>query len=161
MFSVGHSMGSHRTEYIRKKKLVIKILENLANQQQFTKVFFANFQAYHVLKDVRMHESSEVTVKMAMSILKYFKHTNVSSDTVSPSSSAALPDPEGLLSSTIPSGVIASANKKVAEGTARKLRSMCLQMGKECQAAEYGTTTVIRYFAEISTASTLNKTTVC
>ena len=54
-------------------------------------------------------------------ILQYFKRINASIDTVPPSSSAALPSREGPLSSSIPPGAIASTNKKVAEGTAKKL----------------------------------------
>ena len=105
-------------------------------------------------KDVRT-ELSKVSVKMAMSILKYFKRTNASNNTVSPTSSAALPDPEGPLISSIPTGAIASAKKKVTEGTARKPHRGPYHMLADgqrlmvvCQAAEYGTTTAIRYFAE-------------
>lgn len=94
---------------------------------------------------------------MAMSILKYFKCSESSSQS---SSSTQLPDPEGPLSSSVPSGAIAAANKKVAEAMSNSCdgekssrgpyltltSAQKLLIGR--RAAEYGTTAAIRYFVK-------------
>ena len=90
--------------------------------------------------------------QLAMSILKYFKRI----DHVS-SNSNVLPDPEGPLSSSVPSEAIASGNKRVREvvdkcSDGKRGPYLTLTPAQKLligqRAAEYGTTSAIRTFAK-------------
>ena len=100
-----------------------------------------------------------------MSILKYFKRKdNASSNT--------LPDPEGPLSTTVPSETIATANEKVKDVLDKSSDGKRLQRGPYQtltsaqklligqRAAEYGTTATIRFFAKKYPELPLKETTV-
>ena len=90
---------------------------------------------------------------LVMSILKYFR-------CIDNESSDALPDPEGPLSTTVPSEVIATANEKVRDVLDKSSDGKRLQRGPyqtltsaqnllvSQRAAEYGTTATIRFFAK-------------
>ena len=102
--------------------------------------------------------------QLVMLILQYFKHI----DHVS-SNSNVLRDPERLLSSSVPSEAIATANKRVREVLDKSSHSkrgpyliltptQKLLIGQ--RAAEYGTTSAIRTFAKKYPELPLKETTV-
>ena len=89
-----------------------------------------------------------------MSILKYFKRIDKAE------SSNVLPDPEGPLSTTVPSEAIATANEKVRDVLDNSCEGKRLQRGPYQtltsaqklligqRAAEYETTAAMRFFAK-------------
>ena len=101
-----------------------------------------------------------------MSILKYFKRIDKAE------SSNVLPDPEGPLSTTVPSEAIATANEKVRDVLDNSCEGKRLQRGPYQtltsaqklligqRAAEYGTTAAMRFFAKKYPELSFKETTV-
>ena len=95
-----------------------------------------------------------------MSIWKYFKRIDNESTSSDSPTKDVLPDPEGPLSVSVPTGAIVCANKMVAEVTGKSSprkpmeRGPYLMLTKDQKlliaqrAAEHGTTSAIRFFAE-------------
>ena len=102
---------------------------------------------------------------LIMSILKYFKR-------IDNESSNTLTDPEGPLTTTVPSVVIATANEKVREVLDKSSDGKRLQRGPYQtltsaqkllvgqRAAEYGMTAAIRFFAKKYLELSFKETTI-